>query len=144
MTTSYQIYVFLESRDQGSLPVHHSFYQLVHNTLKDVIQYPLVISYMVKATLANGLSHDKVAEKQRANDIILYLQDNCPIVSGSDSPAMDSSLVETRAYSGCGKDSKNRKISRLRQHIYIQKCLVDAWLNTYSKATDATGVGRHL
>ncbi|OJA11854.1 hypothetical protein AZE42_08031 [Rhizopogon vesiculosus] len=141
MTTSYKIYVFLESRDQGSLPVDHSFYQLVHNALKDVIQYPLVISYMAKTTLANELCHDKVAEKQRADDIIRYLQDNCPIVSGSDSPAMDSSLVETRTYFGCGKDSQSRKTGR--QHIYIQKCLVDAWLNTHSKATDATE-GRHL
>ncbi|OJA11855.1 hypothetical protein AZE42_08030 [Rhizopogon vesiculosus] len=139
MAKSYQLYVFLESRDQARLPVYHPFYQLVHNVLTDLIQYyPLVNSYMVKTTLANEPCRDKVAEKQRANDIIRYLKDNCPIVSGSDSPAMDSSLVETRAYFGCGKDSKSRKAGR--QHIYIQKCLVDAWLNIYSKATD----GRHL
>jgi hypothetical protein len=71
---------------------------------------------------------DEVVEKQRVQEIIQYMQNTCPTFSGSDSPALDSTFVDVRAYSGChgGKDPKSRKIAR--KHIYIQKCLVDEWV----------------
>jgi hypothetical protein len=87
---------------------------------------------MAKNTLQNEPSRDE--EEQRVQEIVQYLQMNHPTVSGSDSPAVDSStlpLVETRAYSNCGKDRKSRKLAR--KHIYIQKSLIDAWMGNYSK-----------
>jgi hypothetical protein len=143
---SYPLYVFLESREQGKLPVHHPFYDLVYNALQDVIKCQLILNYMAKTTLANGPWSDKVAEARRAQEIIEYLQNNCPTVSGSDSPALDSSLVETRMYSGCGNgpNVKDRKIAR--QHIYIQKCLVDSWIKTFLDMGTRSSMerGRHL
>jgi hypothetical protein len=148
MTMSYDSYplcIFLESREQKRLPVHHPFCHLVRDALQDVIRCPLILHYMAKGTFANESHPDEDAEKQRVQEIIQYLQNNSPTVSGSDSPAMDSSLVETRMYSGCGNDhTKNGKI--VRQHVYIQKSLVDAWMNAYMNMVSGGSktLGRHL
>ncbi|KAG1873790.1 hypothetical protein F4604DRAFT_1925369 [Suillus subluteus] len=87
---------------------------------------------MVMSTLKNP---DRVAEKRRVQEIIQYIQNTCPTVSGSDSPAIYSKFIEVHAYSGChsGKDPKSRKISR--KHIYIQKCLVNDWVKASTEST---------
>ncbi|OJA11782.1 hypothetical protein AZE42_07384 [Rhizopogon vesiculosus] len=85
-------------------------------------------------TLQNS---DGGAEEQRIQEIINYLQNNCPTFSGSDSPAMDSTFVDMRAYSGCGKDRQSRKTAR--KHVYIQKCLVDAWMKAHHKSNNPKG-----
>jgi hypothetical protein len=78
---------------------------------------------MVRNTLENP---EEAAEKQRAEEIIQYLKNTCPTVSGSDSPVLDRAFVDVRAYMGCAKDPKSRKIAR--KHIYIQKRLIDEWM----------------
>jgi hypothetical protein len=134
-TLSYPLCVFLDSRKHGRLPVDHHFYRLVEEILHNVEDSPLILRYIAESTLAfqNEPHGDDVVEERR-QEIVQYLKMNRPTVSGSDSPAMDSStlqLVETRAYSGCDKDRKSRKLAR--KHIYIQKSLVDAWMGAYSK-----------
>jgi len=129
---SYPLCVFLESRKQQKLPVHHPFYRLIEGTLQNFTQHecPVAVQYMARHTLGHEkLLFDTAIEKQRVDDIIRYLQNFCPTVSGSDSPAMDSTFVDMRAYSGCGKDPKSREI--VRKHVYIQKRLVDAWMKAY-------------
>jgi len=93
MTTSYPLYVLLESREQGRLSPDH-----------------------VSTALLRKL-----------------------FISDSDSPAMDSTLVDMRAYSGCGKDTKNRKFAR--KHVYIQKRLVDDWIKACSESSQV-GLGQ--
>ncbi|KAG2061600.1 hypothetical protein BDR06DRAFT_947082 [Suillus hirtellus] len=77
---------------------------------------------MARNTLENP---DEVAVKQRAQEIIQYLQNTCPTFYGSDSPVMHSTFVDVRAYSGChgGKGPKDT-----RKHVYVQKRLVDNWM----------------
>jgi hypothetical protein len=142
MTMSYPLCVRLDSRDQAGLPVRHPFYYLVQDTLQDIIKCPLILHYMVKNTFPRPT--DEVAEEQRVQEIIQYLHNSCPTVSGSDSPTMDSSLVQTRAYSGChgGRDPKSKKVAR--QHVYLQTCLIDAWLNIYSTWTELVRAGPYL
>lgn len=125
MTISYPLCVFIESREQGRLSHDHPFYRLVEETIQNVIHCPVVLHHMARSTLD---TLDEVVEKQRVQEIIQYMQNTCPTFSGSDSPALDSTFVDVRAYSGChgGKDPKSRKIAR--KHIYIQKCLVDEWV----------------
>ncbi|OAX33644.1 hypothetical protein K503DRAFT_775402 [Rhizopogon vinicolor AM-OR11-026] len=123
------ICVFLESREQR-LPTYHPFYLLVQETLQNVIHCPIVSIYMANSILQNEQYPDEVAEKQRVEQIIHYLHNNCPTISGSDSPAMDSTFIDVRAYSGCSKGPKSIKFAR--KHVYIQKRLVDAWMRTLS------------
>ncbi|KAG2116626.1 uncharacterized protein F5147DRAFT_649088 [Suillus discolor] len=124
MTISYLLCVFLESREERLSP-EHCFYRIVEETIQNVIHCPTVLHYMVRSTLKN---FNEVVEEQRVQDITKYLQTTCPTVSGSDSPAMNSTFVDVRAYSACqgGKDPKSRKLAR--KHIYIQKRLVDDWV----------------
>jgi len=129
MLMPYPLCVFLESREQGKLSTCHPFYIVTQDALRDIIKCSLILDYMAKTTLAHA---DEDAVKQRVQEIIQYLQNHAPTVSGSDSPAMDSSFTEMRMYSGCGKNLMNRRIAR--QHVYIQKYLIDAWLNTYTGA----------
>lgn len=131
--------VFLESFEQGRLSVDHPFYILVREVLQDIIECPLIMDYMAKTTLA---CPNNDTEKQRVQEIIQYLRTNSPTISGSNSPVMDLSFVEIRMYSGCGKtpNLKNRKTGR--QHIYIQRCLIHAWFNTYIKAGTSTDIGQ--
>jgi len=133
MAMSYPMCVFLESREKR-LPVHHPFYRVVEQTLQSVIQCPVVMRYLAMNTLENS---DSVTEEQRAQEIINYLQNSCPTFSGSNSPAMDSTFVDMRAYSGCGKDRKSRKTTR--KHVYIQKCLVDTWVKAFHKSNNPQG-----
>jgi hypothetical protein len=131
---SYPLCVFLESREQG-LDTNHPFYRLVEETFRNVIQCPVVMLYMARITLEYSDPSDEVAEKQRVEEIILYLQNVCPTISGSDSPTMDSTFVEMRAYLGCGEDTKRRKVSR--KHVYIQKRLVDVWMEIHDSQSYA-------
>jgi hypothetical protein len=127
---SYPLCVFLDSRKHGRLPVDHPFYRFVKETLQHVIDSTLVLRYMAKNQ--TGSFPSEAEEQRRVQDIIQYLKSNCPTVSGSDSPAMNSmNLVNTRAYSGCGKDRKNGKLAR--KHVYIQKSLIDGWTKTRSE-----------
>jgi hypothetical protein len=87
---------------------------------------------MAKVTHQNEPRHDEVVEKGRIQEIIQYLQTNHPTVSGSDSPSMNLTLVDTRAYSGCGNGRKSRKFAR--KHVYIQKSLVDTWVRTETRS----------
>ncbi|KAG1795545.1 hypothetical protein EV424DRAFT_1547508 [Suillus variegatus] len=137
MTISYPLCVFLESREERLSPDHY-FYRVVEETIQNVIHCPTVLHYMVRSTLQNL---DEVAEKQRAQEITQYLQTTRPTVSGSDSPAMNSTFVDVRAYTACqgGKDSRSRRLAR--KHIYIQKRLVDDWMNLAS--TNSTIVGNY-
>jgi hypothetical protein len=80
------------------------------------------------------LNSDEVAEDQRVQEVIQYLQNSSPTFSGSESPAMDSTFVDMRAYSGCGNDRTSRKIAR--KHVFIQKRLVDAWMTAYYPKLD--------
>ncbi|KAG1857699.1 hypothetical protein DFJ58DRAFT_745000 [Suillus subalutaceus] len=132
MTISYPICVFIESREQGRISHDYPFYRLVEETIQNVIHCPVVLRHMARSTLKNP---DKVAEKRRVQEIIQYIQNTCPTVSGSDSPAIYSKFVEVRAYSGChsGKDPKSRKIAR--KHIYLQKRLVDDWVKASTELT---------
>ena len=132
MTPSYPLCVFLESRRQQKLSVHHPFYCLINETLQNFIRLecPVILQYMARDTLGDEKLFDTAVETKRVHDIIHYLRNTCPTVSGSDSPAMESTFVDMRAYSGCGKDPKSRKI--VRKHVYIQKRLVDAWMKVYS------------
>lgn len=136
MTTPYPLCVFLESREQGRLTADHPFYGLVEETLQNVIRCPLILHYMAKTlnTTVNGSCHIEVADERRIQEITEYLQNDCPTVSGSDSPTMDLTFVDVRAYSGCGSDPKSRKIAR--KHIYIQKQLVNAWMKAECNLTD--------
>jgi len=129
---TYPLCVFLESRDQGRLTYDHPFYRLVEEVLQNIIQSPLVMVYMARNTLKYDSEQfpNEDAEKQRIQQIIHYLQNICPTVSGSDSPRMDSAFVQTRAYSGCCKNPRRRKAAR--KHVYIQKRLVDAWMKAYN------------
>ncbi|KAG2077963.1 hypothetical protein BDR04DRAFT_1064935 [Suillus decipiens] len=129
MTITYMPCVFLESRHQGKLPADHPFYHLVMETIQNSILYLPILHHMARNTLANP---DEIAVKQRAEDIIQYLQNTCPAVSGSDSPAMHSTFVDVRAYSGC-HSSKGPKDTR--KHIYIQKRLIDNWMKESASAT---------
>jgi hypothetical protein len=129
-TTMPCLCVFLDSRARERLLVDHPFRLFVKETHQHVIDSRLILEYMAEATLHNGPRSDKVVER-RVQEIIQYLEKYHPTVSGSDSPAMDSvTLVETRAYSGCGGDRLDRKFAR--EHIYIQKPLVDAWMKARS------------
>ncbi|KAG2342613.1 hypothetical protein BDR05DRAFT_334525 [Suillus weaverae] len=125
MIFSYPLCVFIESREQGRLSLDHPFYRLVEETIQNVVLCPVVLHHMARSTLE---TLDEVTEKQRVQEIIQYMRNTCPTFSGSDSPAIDSTFVDVRAYSGChgGKDPKSRKIAR--KHIYIQKRLVDDWV----------------
>lgn len=123
MTISYPLCVFIESREQGKLPVGHPFCHIVKETVQNVMLFHPILRHMARNTLENP---DEAAEKQRVQEIIEYLSNTCPTVSGSDSPAMDSTFVDVRAYTSCGKDPKGRKIAR--KHIYIQKRLLDEWM----------------
>jgi hypothetical protein len=125
-TMSFPLCVFLDSLDQGRLPLNHPFYRLVDETRQHIIESPLVLGYIAKVTLQNELRHDEVVEKRRIQEIIQYLQINHPTVSSSDSPSMNFILVDTRAYSGCSKGRKSRKLAR--KHVYIQKSLVNNWI----------------
>jgi hypothetical protein len=123
MTISYPLCVFIESRGQGKLPAGHPFCHFVKETIQVVMLSHPILHHMARNTLENP---DEAAEKQRVKEIIEYLKNTCPTVSGSDSPAIDSTFVDVRAYMGCGKDPKSRKIAR--KHIYIQKRLIDEWM----------------
>jgi hypothetical protein len=129
---SFPLCVFLDSLDQGRLPLDHPFYRLVDKTRQHIIESPLVLGYMAKVTLQNEPRHDEVVEKGRIQEIIQYLQTNHPTVSGSDSPSMNLTLVDTRAYSGCGNGRKSRKFAR--KHVYIQKSLVNTWVRTETRS----------
>ncbi|KAG2343857.1 hypothetical protein BDR05DRAFT_962485 [Suillus weaverae] len=115
--------MYLHREAQGKLPAGHPFCHIVKETIQNVVLSHPILRHMARNTLENP---DEAAEKQRAQEIIKYLENSCPAVSGSDSPALDSTFVDVRAYTGCGKDPKSRKIAR--KHIYIQKCLVDEWM----------------
>ncbi|OAX38413.1 hypothetical protein K503DRAFT_770535 [Rhizopogon vinicolor AM-OR11-026] len=131
---SYPLCVFLESREQ-MLPIHHPFYRIVEETLENVIQSSLVLRCMAKHTLVNEShteSPNNAAENQMVQQITRYLRNNFPTVSGSNSPAMDSVIVDVRSYSGCGKDPKSRKFTR--KHVYIQKHLVDALMKAEARS----------
>jgi hypothetical protein len=128
---SHLLCVFLDSRDHEKLPVDHPFYDFVKVTLQHVVESPLVLRYMAQNTLQNEPLPDEVMGEQRVQEIIQYLKINCPTVSGSDSATMyPKTLVATRAYLGCGQDPKNRKLAR--KHVYIQKYLIDGWMELRS------------
>ncbi|KAG1873786.1 hypothetical protein F4604DRAFT_755330 [Suillus subluteus] len=123
MTISYPLCVFIESREQGNLPAGHPFCHIVKETVQNVVLSHPILHHMARNTLENP---GEAAENERAEEIVEYLKNTCPTVSGSDSPAMDSTFVDVRAYTGCGKDPKSKNITR--KHIYIQKRLVDEWI----------------
>ncbi|OJA12466.1 hypothetical protein AZE42_10510 [Rhizopogon vesiculosus] len=110
--------------------MHHAFNLLVQEILQNVIHCPIVSVYTASSILQNE-QPDELAEKQRVEQIVHYLYDNCPTISGSDSPAMDSTFVDVHAYSGCSKGPKSMKFAW--KHVYIQKCLVDAWMRTLAE-----------
>jgi hypothetical protein len=95
---SYPLCVFLDSREQ-SPAADHPFYRLVEGTLQSVIQCPVIMRYLAMNVTLN---FDEVAEDQKVQEVIQYLQNSGPTFSGSESPAMDSTFVDMRAYSGCG------------------------------------------
>jgi hypothetical protein len=128
---SHTLCVFLESREQGKLPTNHPFYCLVEEAFHNIVQCPLIMLYMARNTLKHGPFPNEV-EKQRVKEIMQYLQNVCPTVSGSDSPAMESTFVDIRAYSVCGEDPKIRKVAR--KHVYIQSHLVIAWMRAHSES----------
>src|ERR1700709_452528 len=113
---SYPLCVFLESRKQG-LDVNHPFYRLVEEAFRNVIQCPVVMLYMARITLKHSDPSDEVTEKQRVEEIIQYLQNVCPTISG------------------CGEDPRRRKVSR--KHVYIQKHLVDVWMKIHESQSYA-------
>ncbi|KAG2365756.1 hypothetical protein BDR07DRAFT_1458961 [Suillus spraguei] len=82
-----------KSRYQGKLPADHPFYHLVRDTIQNAIRYLPILQHMARNTLENP---DEIAVRQRAEDIIQYLQNTCPTVSGSDSPAMRSTFVDMK------------------------------------------------
>ncbi|KAG1789419.1 uncharacterized protein HD556DRAFT_1311382 [Suillus plorans] len=127
MTVSYPLCVFLESRDQGKLPAGHPFCHLVRETVHNATLDLSILHHMARNTLENP---DEVAVKQRAQEIIHHLQNTPPTFSGSDSPAMHSTFIDVRAYSGChgGKGPKDT-----RKHIYVQKRLVNNWMKESTK-----------
>ncbi|OJA11783.1 hypothetical protein AZE42_07385 [Rhizopogon vesiculosus] len=130
ISSSHPLCVFLDSREQGKLSANHPFYRVIEEAIQDVLHAPLVLKYLARSTFRNRPRFYKVTEEQRVHHIIEYLQNNSPTFSGSDSPALDSTFVDVRAYYGCGKDSKSKKVTR--QHVYIQKRFVDAWMKSYS------------
>jgi len=132
-TRELHICVFLDSHKHGRLPFTHPFHIFIMKNLLHVLDSPLVLQYMMRSTLPDKLP-SAYAEEIRVLQIENYLMTNHPTVSGSDSPAMGSSLsqyaqVDTHAYSGCGNNRRSRKVAR--KHIYIKKSLVDAWMNSY-------------
>jgi len=136
MSTRDKLCVFLDSREHGRLPHTHPFHIFIITNLLHVVDSPLVLQYMARSTFPDKSlgNYPDLAEERRVLQIVNYLMKNHPTVSGSDSPAMGSSLsqyaqVDTRAYSGCGNSRRSRKVAR--KHIYIKKSLVDAWMNAY-------------
>jgi hypothetical protein len=129
---SHTLCVFLESRELGRLPANHPFYCLVEEALHNIVQCPLIMLYMARNTLKHG-TFPKEVGNQRVKEIMQYLQNVCPTVSGSDSPAMESTFVDIRAYSVCGEDPKIRKVAR--KHVYIQRRLVIAWMRAHLEST---------
>ncbi|KAJ8583353.1 RNA-binding domain-containing protein [Rhizopogon salebrosus TDB-379] len=126
------------NRDHEKLPVDHPFYDFVKVTLQHVVESPLVLRYMAQNTLQNEPLPDEVMGEQRVQEIIQYLKINCPTVSGSDSATMyPTTLVATRAYLGCGQDRKSRKLAR--KHVYIQKSLIDGWMERRSDPNSSRG-----
>ncbi|KAG2078616.1 hypothetical protein BDR04DRAFT_1138200 [Suillus decipiens] len=124
MTISYPPCVFMESREQEKLSAGHPFCHIVKETIQNIILSNPILHHMARNTLENP---NKAAEEQRVQEIIQHMTNTCPTVSGSDSPAIDSTFVDVRAYTGCStKDPKGRKIAR--KHIYIQKRLVGEWM----------------
>ena len=124
--------VFLNSGDQGGLPSNHPFYRLVEETIQNVVQCPLVMLYMARNTLNHNPFSDAVPKKQRVMDIAQYLQNVCPTISGSNSPTMESTFVEMRAYSSCASGEGRMKRKAAPKHVYIQQRLADAWMQAYS------------
>jgi hypothetical protein len=128
---SHLLCVFLDSRDHEKLPVDHPFYDFVKCTLQHVVESTPVLRYMAQNTLQNEPLPGEVIGEQRVQEIIQYLKINCPTVSGSNSATMyPKTLVATRAYLGCGQDRKSRKLAR--KHVYIQKSLIDDWMELRS------------
>jgi hypothetical protein len=123
---SYPLCVFLDSREQRRLLSDHPFYRLIEEGLQNVICCPLILHYMAESTLPSEPRPNGATLEQRIPEIIQYLRNDCPMFSGSDSPAMDSTFVDVRAYWGCGRNPKSRKFAR--RHVYFQKRLVDAWM----------------
>ena len=80
--------VFLDSRGQGRLPIHHPFYHVVEQTVQNIVQSLLILHYLAETTLANTPFPDEAAKNQRVQEIIQYLQNNYPTFSGSDSPSL--------------------------------------------------------
>jgi len=135
-TRELHISVFLDSRKHGRLPCTHPFHIFIIKNLLHVVKSPLVLQYMARSTFPDKSlgTYGDIAEERRVLQIREYLMKNHPTVSGSDSPAMGSSVsqyaqVDTRAYSGCGNSRRSRKVAR--KHIYIKKSLVDAWMDAY-------------
>lgn len=56
-----------------------------------------------------------------------------------DSPAMDSTFIDVRAYTACqgGKDPRSRRLAQ--KHIYIQKRLVDDWVKALTNKIEYPG-----
>jgi hypothetical protein len=73
MSYNYPLCVFADVCE-GRLRSNHPFYYLVQDSLQDVMKSPLILHYMAKSTLANESHHDEVAEKQRVQEIIQYLE----------------------------------------------------------------------
>jgi hypothetical protein len=142
-TMSYPICVFLDSCAQVRLSVDHPFYYLVYETFDYFMGSPFLLRDAAGYSFQDP-QYNEAAKKERAEEIKKYMRTNSPTVSGSDSPALKlTALVKTRAYSGCGKDRKNKKPAR--KHVYIQKSLVDAWMNSHSAINSGkTGQGHHL
>lgn len=67
---------------------------------------------------------DGVVSNQRIQEIVQYLQNNCPTISGTNSPTMDSIFADVRVHLGCGSNPESRRFTR--KHVYIHKQLVDA------------------
>jgi hypothetical protein len=111
--------VFLESREQGRLNAHHPFYRLIEDAIQDAILCPLVLHYMARTAfgLGNAPYIDEVVEKQRVQEIIQYLQNSCPIFSGSDSPALNSTFVDVRA-SPRLRQRPTKQEGRSEVHVY--------------------------
>jgi hypothetical protein len=141
---SYPLCVFLDSCAQVRLSVDHPFYYLVYESFDYFIRSPFLLRDA--AALRKLRGDDEAVKKQRVEEIKQYMQTNFPTVSGSDSTAKElTTLVRTRAYSSChGEDYKSKKPAR--KHVYIQKSLVDAWMNSHSAINSGkTGRrGHHL